>query len=127
MKQNRLSFESENLLVDYISFNIEGFIDTEPIARSLLPFGFNSTITEVIEDRKLKSRFSNFRNKYQVYIQQYHYNPEYESYWEGTKINFSDKNAFYLYNLIKAQKFDWRIFEFEHHTLSLSRFDLCYY
>ena len=45
MKQNKLSFESEKLVVDYISFNITGCTDPEPIANYLSDsFGFNSVV-----------------------------------------------------------------------------------
>ena len=43
MLQNQLSFESENLVVDWIGFNIQGLIDPKPIANYLFHFGFNST------------------------------------------------------------------------------------
>ena len=36
MHQNNLSFESENLVVDYISFNISGFIDLASIHKIAL-------------------------------------------------------------------------------------------
>jgi hypothetical protein len=35
MKQNKLTFESENLVVDYISFNLEGFMDAQMLVRRL--------------------------------------------------------------------------------------------
>ncbi len=35
MEQNKLSFESENLGVDYISFNLKSFMDPEIIAHRL--------------------------------------------------------------------------------------------
>ena len=38
MKQNKLTFESENLVVDYISFNLEGLIDPEIVAHRLLKY-----------------------------------------------------------------------------------------
>jgi hypothetical protein len=55
------------------------------------------------------------------------YNPELKSFWLGTKIYFSGNNAAKIYKLIRAQKLDWSIFELNHQTLSLSRFDICYY
>ena len=42
MTPNNLSFKSENLVVDWISFNAKGLIDPQPIAKYLLQFGFNS-------------------------------------------------------------------------------------
>jgi hypothetical protein len=31
MTQNKLSFESENLIVDWVGFNIQGFIDRKQV------------------------------------------------------------------------------------------------
>ena len=42
-----VNFQSENLVVDYISFNITGCKDPKPIATYLFDsFGFNSVIKE---------------------------------------------------------------------------------
>ena len=42
MKQNKLSFESENLVIEYISFNIPDSDNTESIAKYLFEkFNFN--------------------------------------------------------------------------------------
>lgn len=47
MLRNQLSFESENLKVDYISFNITGYDNTESIAKYFLEkFNFNSTFAK---------------------------------------------------------------------------------
>ena len=47
MKQNKLSFESQNLVVDYISFNIPGSDNTESIAKYLFEkFNLNSTFAK---------------------------------------------------------------------------------
>ena len=46
-QQNKLSFESEKLVVDYISFNIPGSNNTESIAKYLFEkFNFNSTFAK---------------------------------------------------------------------------------
>ena len=45
MNPNKLSFESENLVLDYITFNLPGSPNLEPIAKYLFQkFYFNSTI-----------------------------------------------------------------------------------
>lgn len=45
MNRNKLSFESQNLVVDYISFNIKGLIDLKSIAKYFFEiFNFNSII-----------------------------------------------------------------------------------
>ena len=69
MKQNKLSFESENLVVDYISFkfqNLEDFKKTK-IANYLFKIGFNSyqesgKLTKPIKEPILV----NFKNQFEV-------------------------------------------------------------
>jgi len=130
MNQNQLSFESENLLVDWIGFNIQGLIDrkqVKQIANYLFrTFGFNSTIIKRING-KWKSESLNYDklNKFQVSFRQHEYDPEAKSFWVGTKIYFSGKNAAQIYKGIRAQKLDWNIFQ--PYSLSVSRFDLCYF
>jgi hypothetical protein len=127
MKQNKFTFQSENLVVDWISFNIQGSVNLEPIANYLFrAFGFNSTITKRINGKwKSKDLNDDTRNQFQVSFQQHEYDPESKSFWVGTKIDFSGKNAAQIYIIIQAQNFDWNIFQ--PYRLSLSRFDLCYF
>ena len=64
MNQNKLTFDTENLGVDWVGFNIEGSIDLEPIANYLFELlGFNSTLNY----DKL--------NKFQVSFRQYDLQP----------------------------------------------------
>ena len=130
MNQNKLTFESENLVVDWIGFNIQGLIDRKQlkqIANYLFrAFGFNSTIIKRING-KWKSESLNYdrQNQFQVSFRQHEYDPEAKSFWVGTKINFSGNNAAQFYKLIQSQKLDWN--SFQPYRLSLSRFDLCYF
>ena len=122
-----LNFKSQNLMVDWISFNIQGLIDPKLIANYLFQdFEFNYTIEKRING-KWKSESSNSarQNQFKVSFRQHEYNPEAKSFWVGTKINFSGKNATQIYKAMRAQKFDWNIFK--PYRLSFSRFDLCYF
>ena len=122
MKGNRLTFQSENLQVDWIGFNIQGSVNILPIANYLFQnFGFNSTLISG-PDRNQKTLFFNSKNNYDVYFTEYKYS---DSYWDGIKIDFSGKNSSYCYALIQKQEFDWNIFRLP--NLSLSRFDLYYF
>lgn len=122
MSKNKLSFKSENLQVDWIGFNIQGFADIKPIANYLFQnFGFNSTFT-LGSDGKQETLFSNSKNKFQVYFRAYTYS---DIYWDGIKIDFSGNNANQIYKIIQEQKLDWNIFQLS--NLSLSRFDLCHF
>ena len=111
MSKNKLSFESENLVVDWIGFNIQGLVDrnqVEQIAKYLFQnLGFNSTIVKIING-KWKSKSLNYtsQNQFQVSFRHQEYDPEVKSFWVGTKIDFSGKNADQFYNLIKEQRFD---------------------
>ena len=128
MNQNKLTFDTENLGVDWVGFNIEGSIDLEPIANYLFELlGFNSTITKKING-KWKSESLNYDklNKFQVSFRQYDYNPEFKSYWVGTQVIFSGKGADYFFKLIKTEIFDWNLLKFDGHSLSLGRIDLCF-
>lgn len=70
-------------------------------------FGFNYTIEKMING-KWKSESSNYakQNQFKVSFRQHEYNPEAKSFWVGTKIDFSGKNATQIYKAMRAQKFD---------------------
>ena len=119
MKQNKLSFESESLIVDWIAFNLEGLIDPRIIAGRLSKY----FTPHVLIDDELRIGFHGFRKKYKVSIHQYTGS---KGYWIGTKIIFSGKNASYFYKLLKTRIFDWSLLKFDEHNLSLGRIDLCF-
>ena len=70
MNQNKLTFESEDLVVDWISFNLQSSVDITPIANYLFQaFGFNFTITRIIKARwKSKDLNYNSINKFKVFF-----------------------------------------------------------
>ena len=125
MIKNKLSFESENLVVDWIGFNIEGLVnrkEIEIIANYLFRnFGFNSTFA-IGSDGKEKILFNNPNNKYHVYFRTYRYS---DIYWDGIKIDFSGHNGHQFYKLILMSQVNWEIFNYKR-NLTLSRLDLCY-
>jgi hypothetical protein len=83
MKQNKLSFESENLVVDYISFTITGCTDPGPIVNYLSDsFGFNSVVKETFQGKSEDLIFE-ITNGYKVSFITSTYNPELNSYWTG--------------------------------------------
>lgn len=115
----KISFNSENLKVDWVSFNLKGLVNTEIIADRLS----NYFTPHVMIDGKPEIRFHCLQKKYKVYIHQYTGS---KGYWIGTKIIFSGKNANYFYTLLKTRNFDWSLLKFEEHNLSLGRIDLCF-
>jgi len=112
-----IDFDSENLVVDWISFNIQGLTDPRTIA-----YGLSKHFTShVLIDDEPKIGFHGFKKKYKVSVRQYTGS---KGYWVGTQIIFSGKNAAHFYKLIKTQEFDWKILMTDQHTLSLGRIDL---
>ena len=105
MNQNKLTFASEDLVVDYISFNISGLKDPEPIANYLSDFGFNSTFisydrTQGWQEKKI---FYISKNQHKVCFHQFDYNPQIKRFWVRTKIHFSEDNENQVYNQVKKK------------------------
>ena len=113
------NFDSENLKVDWISFNLEGFKDPEMLARRF----WKHFTPHVLIDDVPSIGFHGLKKKYKVSIRQYTGS---KGYWVGTRIIFSGKNASYFYKLIQTQRFDWDLLKFDQQTLSLGRIDLCF-
>jgi hypothetical protein len=116
---NVITLDSENLVVDWLSFNLEGLMDPGMLARRLS----RHFTPHVLIDDVPSIGFHCLKKKYKVSVRQYTGS---KGYWVGTKIMFSGKNAAYFYKLIKTQRFDWGILKFDQQTLSLGRVDLCF-
>jgi len=114
-----LNFDSENLALDWISFNLEGLINPRVIADRLS----KHFTPHVLIDDVPWIGYHGLNKKYKVFIRQYSGS---KGYWVGAKVIFSGKNASYFYELIKTKKINWNLLKFDQHTLSLSRIDLCF-
>ena len=122
---NKLTFKSENLVVDYISFNITDCRDPEPIANYLSDsFGFNSVLKESFKGKSEDLIFK-ITNKYKVSFIKSSYNPESNSYWTGTTVRFSGENGKYFYSLIQKKLVNWCMFDLS--CTNLGRLDLYYF
>jgi hypothetical protein len=120
-----VKFQSENLVVDYISFHITGYKDPKPITTYLFDsFGFNSVMKENFKGKSEDLIFK-ITNKYKVSFVKSTYNPESNSYWTGMRVKFSGENGKYFYSLIRRQLIDWCIFDLS--CTNLGRFDLYYF
>lgn len=116
---NILNLNSENLVVDWLSFNLEGLMDPIIIANRLS----KHFTPHVLIDNVPAIGFHGVKKKYKVSVRQYTGS---KSYWVGTQIIFSGKDAAYFYKLIKTAKFNWSLLKFEKHRLGLGRIDLCF-
>ena len=115
----KFSLDSENLLVDWVSFNLKGLVDSRIIAGRLS----KHFIPHVLINGVPEIAFHGLRKRYKVFI---HQSTGSNGYWIGTKIIFSGESASYFYKLLKTGKFDWSLLKFEGHILSLGRIDLCF-
>ncbi len=113
------NFQSQNLVVDWISFNIQGLTDPQIIASGLS----KHFTAHILIDGEPYVSYHGLKKKYKVSIRQ---STGFKGYWVGTQIIFSGKDAAHCYNLIKMQEFDWNILLMDHPTLSLGRIDLCF-
>ena len=113
------NFDSENLKVDWLSFNLEGLVDPGIIANRLS----KHFIPHVLIDNVPSISFHGLKKKYKVSVRQYKGS---KSYWVGTQIIFSGKGAGYFFKLIKTEIFNWNLLKFDGHSLSLGRIDLCF-
>jgi len=119
MTQNKLSFESENLVVDYITFKFQ-YLDNRNqtrIAKYLFQLGFNSyqesgKLAKPIKESILASANNQFEVRFVGN----------NSHWQGTLLNFSGSSAYFFYSLTKKGFIDWEIFS----SGVLCRFDLYY-
>lgn len=119
MQENKLTFESENLVVDYITFKFQDLdnLHQTRIANYLFKLGFNSyqKSGKLVEPIK-EPIFVHSKNQFQVcFVRD-------NSYWRGTLLHFSGINATRFYFFLKEQIIDWTIFS----SAVLSRFDLYY-
>lgn len=114
MNSNTLSFQSQNLVVDWISFksqnqNIE--INKKKIAQYFYDLGFNSFQLDNSSNNPI---FENSKNKVEMFFD------DSQKYWSGTLLSFRGSNAKYFYELVQDGLIDWKIFQ----NMLLNRFDI---
>jgi hypothetical protein len=120
-KMEQLNLQSQKLTIDYLSFNIPGFLQKDYLRKVALylfeSFGFNATFKREQLDQK-ETFFSSDKNSHEVNFVHYDYNPKVKSFWEGTKVNFTGDNAKYFYNQIKNNQLDRNIFDLTKFTFA---------
>ena len=119
MKKIKFTFESENLVVDWISFKFQYLEDSTKtkIANYFFKIGFNSyqesgKLAKPIKESILVSS----KNKFEVLF------VKGAPYWEGTILQFSGLNAKIFYSLIKQKLIHWELFS----SAILGQFDIYY-
>ena len=117
---NKLTFESEGLTVDYVTFNFEQLNESRKadLINYFYKLGFNSYDT----DRKYRNAFDesikfNSKNLYQI-----KFIKNITPHWKGIAVAFPDDSGAYFYKLAKNKQIQWDLFN----SGVLSRFDLNY-
>ena len=120
MQQNKFTFQSQNLIVDYITFKFQDLdnLHQSRIAKYLFQLGFNSFDVDKKYRDSIQTRIqTNYKNQHQI---QFVVNVS--SYWNGVCVAFPGNSAALFYQLSKEKKIDWNLFD----SANINRFDLNY-
>ena len=116
-----INFDSEDLKVDYLSFNLQ-FNNPEQIQEiaDFLADTFDCQST-LLDQSSKKGHLLTETNKNR-YSAEFVVNSN--KHWKGSILRFRGRHAQCFYKDLKFQKLDWSIFDFE--DTNLGRVDLCY-
>ena len=119
MSKNKLTFESENIVVDYLSFKFQHLEDwkEKELASYLLKLGFNCYKESGKLRKPIKTPiFMGLKNIHEAcFVVD---NP----YWQGTVVTFSGLSAKFFYMLLQEKKLRGEAF----YDSILGRFDIYY-
>jgi len=113
------NFQSETLVVDWISFKFQQFESSSQtkVATYLFKLGFNSyQQSGKLAKPTKESILVSSANEFEVLF------VGDNSYWQGTTLQFSGSNATRFYSLVQKKLVNWKIFS----SATLGRFDLYY-
>jgi len=118
MKPTKFSFDSQNLVIDYLSLKFEVFTDLEiqRLANYLLNLGFNSYKSSKSSHQPVQTILWNSENTAEARFLRL-------SYSRGTALNFTGQNAAVFYRCIQRNSIDWSFFS----SGVLTRLDLKYF
>ena len=122
MIKNKLSFESENLQVDYLTFNIESK-EPERLQKIADYFSKNFQCNSFLIDVQDSTKNRVLSQKHKKYCKA-EFRTNYTKYWPGTIISFSGNHARFFYETIKNKQLDKDIFDLDYRNID--RIDLCY-
>ena len=121
-KSTRLSFDSENLQLDWISFTIQSELESE-LVQKLLHYlwerlEYSILITKINDYSTVETSHLSLSNPdFKVYL-----TPLRQTYWNGVVLSFRGFQAQMFYRLIQEAAVNWDFFQ----EAKLNRIDLCY-
>lgn len=119
INKNKFTFESQNLVVDWISFKFQDLDNPTiiNIANYLFNIGFNSYQQSGKLAKPIKESIQvSLNNQFEVlFVKE-------GPYWQGVILQFSGSNATRFYTLIQEELVSWELFS----STILGRFDIYY-
>ena len=124
MNQNKVTFESEGINVDYISLKILNLTNNYEIEKIREAFrryyGYESYIVYQETEQKIKEKHS-YSTENKIFFKHWK-----KPSWEGCILCFPGLTAKHFYNQIKREGMPWKIFRVQRDMIQLSRIDLLY-
>jgi len=122
MKENKLNFESENLVVDYLTFNIESR-EPERLQKIADYFSKNFQCNSFLIDLKDPTKNRILSQKHKKYCKA-EFRTNSIKDWPGAILSFSGNHAQFFYETIKTKQLDKDLFDLD--SINRGRIDLCY-
>ena len=122
MNQNKLSFESENFQIHYLTLNLQ-FNDLKQIKKIVDYFSNTFDCNSVFINCKNSTQNCTLVKKERS-LSKAEFRVNSQKYWDGTSLSFSGNQSTYFYKTIREKGLDWEILNFD--NTSLSRIDLYY-
>ena len=122
MNQNKLSFESENFQIHYLTLNLQ-FNDLKQIKKIADCFSNTFDCNSVFIDYKNSAQNCTLVKKERG-LSKAEFRVNSQKYWDGTSLSFSGNQSTYFYKMIREKGLDWEILNFD--NTSLSRIELYY-
>ena len=122
MKENRLTFKSENFQIHYLTLNMQ-FDDLKRIKKIADYFSNTFDCNSTFIDCKNSTQNCTLIKK-EKSLCKAEFRVNFQKYWYGTSLSFSGNQSTYFYKIIKGKRLDWEILDFD--NTNLSRIDLYY-
>jgi hypothetical protein len=122
MKENKLTFQSENFQIHYLTLNMQ-FDNLKRIKKIADYFSNTFDCNSVFIDCKNSTQnCSLIKKERSLWKAEFRVNSQ--KYWYGTSLSFSGNQSTYFYKTIKGKGLDWEVLDFD--NTNLSRIDLYY-
>lgn len=117
-----LSFQQEQIQIDWISFNFLFSIESETIQRLMMYLYYDLHLLIWINETNDYDQVHSSYAWIQIADGQAYLTPWVQPYWTGVILSFRGSNAQFFYELMKESKLRWEFFS----ESRLGRIDLCY-